>query len=121
MDIEQFRDYCLSLGTVIEKTPFGKFNARFDSILAFYVYGHMFCFVDIDDFSWVNLKAAPDVIEELRAEREAALAPMNMSPKYWVQIRLGHDISDTEILQLVRDAYGIVLQKYAPKPGRRRG
>lgn len=43
MDIEEFRKYCLSLGDVSEKMPFGKFAARYDSILAFYVYGHMFC------------------------------------------------------------------------------
>ncbi len=45
MNIEDFRDYCLSLDNdVIEKTPFGKFAAaRYDSILVFYTVGHMFC------------------------------------------------------------------------------
>ncbi len=115
MDIEQFRDYCLALGEVTEKTPFGKFNARFDSILAFYVCGHMFCFVDIDDFSWVNLKAAPATVEELRDSREAALPPMNMSPRHWVQIRFDMDISDDEIRKLVKEACAIVASKYSPK------
>jgi len=55
MDIEEFRKYCLSLGDVSEKMPFGKFAARYDSILAFYVYGHMFCFIDIDNFTFVNV------------------------------------------------------------------
>ncbi len=62
MDIEEFRKYCLSLGDVSEKMPFGKFAARYDSILAFYVYGHMFCFIDIDNFTFVNVKSTPDEI-----------------------------------------------------------
>ncbi len=38
MNIEDFRDYCLSLGNpgeVEEKTPFGKFARRYESILVF--------------------------------------------------------------------------------------
>ena len=37
MNIEEFREYCLSLGEVKEKMPFGKFAQRFDSLLVFYV------------------------------------------------------------------------------------
>ena len=59
MNIEDFRKYCLSLGDVTEKTPFGKFARRFDSILVFYVLDHMFCFVDMDDFSSVTVKSTP--------------------------------------------------------------
>lgn len=64
MNIEDFRKYCLSLEDVTEKTPFGKFARRFDSILVFYVLGHMFCFVDMDNFSSVTVKSTPDEIEE---------------------------------------------------------
>ena len=35
MDIEWFRDYCLSMEGVTEKTPFGRFSRRFDSVLVF--------------------------------------------------------------------------------------
>lgn len=65
MNIEEFREYCLSMEGVTEKTPFGKFARRYDSILVFYVLDHMFCFVDIDDFSSVTVKSTPDEIEEI--------------------------------------------------------
>lgn len=40
MNIEKFREYCLSLGDdVTEKTPFGKFARKYESILVFYVRG----------------------------------------------------------------------------------
>ena len=41
MNIEGFRDYCLSMDGVTEKIPFGKFAHRFDSLLVFYVLDHM--------------------------------------------------------------------------------
>lgn len=37
MDLTGLRDYCLSMDGVTEKTPFGRFARRFDSILVFYV------------------------------------------------------------------------------------
>ena len=50
MDIERFREYCLSMEGVTEKTPFGKFAARFDSIFVFYVCYHMFWMLDMDNY-----------------------------------------------------------------------
>ena len=60
MDIEQFRNYCLSFEGVTEKTPFGKFAPRFSSVLVFYVCGHMFCMTDIDDFHYAVVKNTPE-------------------------------------------------------------
>ena len=65
MNIEELREYCLSLEDVTEKTPFGKFAKRFDSVLVFYILDHMFCMTDMDDFTSVTVKADPEVIEEL--------------------------------------------------------
>ena len=41
MNIESFREYCLSLGEVEEKLPFAKMPGG-DTVLAFYVNGHTF-------------------------------------------------------------------------------
>ena len=49
MDIEGFREYCLSLPGVSEGTPFEKFKRGKFTILVFYVSGHMFCYFNIDD------------------------------------------------------------------------
>ena len=46
MNIEDYREYCLSLGTDIEeKLPFQKFKSG-EGVLVFYVSGHMFSFFD---------------------------------------------------------------------------
>lgn len=112
MDIESFREYCLSFEVVTEKTPFGKFAARFDSVLVFYVCGHMFCMVDMDDFTGVTVKGAPEVVARLHKTRRSCSSHRNMSAKYWIELQLGGDISDAEILDLVRQSYEIVKAKY---------
>lgn len=118
MDIEQFREYCLAFEGVTEKMPFGKFAARYDSILAFYVLDHMFCFIDIDNFTFANIKSTPDGIEELWMRYNALSKPINRSLKHWVQVTFGHDIPDAKILELTADAYRLVKTQYGKKKSR---
>lgn len=113
MDLIEFREYCLSLDGVTEKTPFGKFAKRYDSILVFYVKDHMFCFIDIDDFSFVDIRLTPDRIDEIKAGYSSVGKPINQSLKYWIQIDFGGDIADSFIRDLVTEAYATVKAKYS--------
>lgn len=115
MDIESFREYCLSFDGVTEKTPFGKFAARFDSVLVFYVSEHMFCMVDMDDFHYAVVKNTPEKIAYLRESRTSWESQPNMSAKYWIQLNFGGDISNAEVFDLVRQSYEIVKSKYAKR------
>ncbi len=112
MNIEEMRDLCLSLGEVTEKCPFGRFAARYDSILAFYVEGHMFCFFDIDDFSYVDVRSTPEAIAEMRERYTSVGHPLNRSLRYWIEVRPGGDMGDAAICDLVRRAYTLVRDKY---------
>lgn len=115
MNIEEFREYCLSMDGVTEKTPFGKFARRYDPILVFYVLDHMFCFVDMDDFTSVTVKSTPDEVEEIRMNHSSVINPLNQRLKHWIQLNLNGDISDRQIYALVNRAYEIVKTKYAKK------
>ncbi len=116
MNIEDFRDYCLSLDNdVIEKTPFGKFAARYDSILVFYTVGHMFCVVDIDNFNSVNVKAAPDEIDRIKLAYSSVSKPLNLSERHWIQLDFNGDIPDSEIYRLVKNSFDTVRKQHAPK------
>lgn len=115
MDIENLREYCLSFEGVYEKTPFGKFAARFESILVFYVCDHMFCMFDMDDFTGVTVKGNPETIATLHETRTACSSHRNMSAKYWIELQPGGDISDAEILNMVAESYEIVKAKYKNK------
>lgn len=115
MNIEEFRDYCLSLGDVTEKTPFGKFARRYDSILVFYILDHMFCFTDMNQFTSVTVKSTPEEIDEIRLNHTSVDNPLNQSLKHWIQLNLNDDITDSEIRALVKRAYDIVKAKYTKK------
>lgn len=115
MDLERFREYCIGLGEVTEKMPFGKFAKRYDSILAFYTMGHMFCFIDIDDFTWVNVKSLPDEIANIRDRFQSVGNPLNQSLRYWIRLDFDGDIPDEEIFRLVKRGYEIVEEKYSKK------
>ena len=56
MNVEEFREYCLSLPDVTEATPFEKFSKGKFTILVFYVNSHMFCYFNVDDFSNITIK-----------------------------------------------------------------
>lgn len=119
MNIEDFREYCLGLEGATEKTPFGKFARRYDSILVFYICGHMFCMTDMDDFTSVTVKLLPEEIEEKRQRYRSAIKPTHMHEKHWVELHLNGDIPPLEIQALVKRSYDIVKAKYTgkkPKP-----
>lgn len=119
MNIEEIRDYCLGLNGVTEKTPFGKFARSYESILVFYVLDHMFCYVDIDNFTSVTVKSTPDEIDEIRMNRSSVSNPLNQSLRHWIQLNLNGDIPDREIYALVKRAYEIVKAKYTKTPKQR--
>ena len=119
MNIEDFRNYCLSIKGVTEKTPFGKFAPRFDSLLVFYVLDHMFCMIDMDDFTYVTVRSTPDEIEDIRLRHTSVESPRNKSLRYWIQLNLNGDIPDREILRLVMRSYEIIRDKYTPKASRK--
>jgi Uncharacterized protein conserved in bacteria len=85
MNIEDYREYCLSLGNDIEeKLPFQKFKNG-EGVLVFYVMGHMFSFFDCNDFSVISLKCQPERIEDLKAQYECIGNPYNESPpRHWI-------------------------------------
>lgn len=112
MNIETLREYCIAMEGVTEKTPFGKFARRYDSILVFYVLDHMFCFVDMDNFTSVTVKSTPEEIESIRMNYLSVGNPLNQSLRHWIQLNLYGDIPDHEIYAAVDRAYDIVKTKY---------
>ena len=76
MNIEDYREYCLSLGEDMEeKLPFTAFRYA-SGVLVFYVHGHMFSFFDCDNFSSSRLNVSRNRIDELKAEYDCIGKPM---------------------------------------------
>lgn len=115
MNIEQLREYCLSLPFTEEKTPFAGFFPSARDILVFYVGAKIFCYFNINKFDQCSLKCAPECIAELKERYQAVGAPFNMSPKYWLSIRFNDDLPDALLLDLVQQSYSLVLASLPKK------
>jgi predicted DNA-binding protein (MmcQ/YjbR family) len=113
MNIEEFREYCLSLGEVEEKMPFAKMPGG-DTLLVFYVSGHTFCYCDLNDLS-VVVKCQTERIPDLLDTAEGVEPPdSHFSTKYWIGINL--QTINTELLkELTQNSYEIVKGKYSKK------
>lgn len=107
MNCEDFRKFCLSLPGATEKMPFQKF-ASAKNILAFYVNDHIFCFYDIEKMDECTVKCHPEQVEELKEKYRGITDPYNLSHKYWIGIHFNSDVSDSLILELVRQSYEII-------------
>ena len=111
MNIEDYRDFCLSLGEdVEEKLPFTAFRYA-SGVLVFYVSGHMFSFFDCDNCSVITLKCQPERIEDLKARFDCIGKPFNESSKYWIGIDAS-TVPDDILRDLTRNSYEIVKAKY---------
>ena len=114
MNIEDYREYYLSLGEDMEeKLPFTAFRYA-SGVLVFYVHGHMFSFFDCDNFSVITLKCQPERIDELKAEYDCVGNPYNESPKHWIGLD-PHTSPDDLTRDLIRNPYEIVKAKYSKK------
>jgi len=112
MNVEEYREYCLSLGEGIEeKFPFTKFKNG-EGVLVFYVCSHMFSYFDCDEFSVISLKCQPERIIDLKEQYACISNPFNESPKHWLGIN-PNTAPEALLKDLTRNSYEIVKAKYS--------
>lgn len=110
MNIETFRNHCLSLKGVTEKMPFTKATNEYDrNLLVFSIGDKWFCFVNIEVFDFCDLKSSPDASTELQSEFDAVRPGYHMNHRHWISVYFNHDMPDERIFELVDDAYHKVL------------
>lgn len=103
MNIEELRDFCLSLPLVEEKFPFDQ------TTLVFYIAGKIFCLANIEEFYRVNVKCDPEDALQLRATYRAVLPGYHMNKKHWNTIQINEDAKDSLIYQWIKDSYNLVI------------
>ena len=110
MNIEEAREYCLSLKNATECFPFD------DVSLVFKVEEKMFLLLPLDaDEPCVSLKCSTDYTEELRERYAAVEGAYHFNKKYWNQVFLNGDADDKLIKSLIDHAYEEVLKKFTKK------
>lgn len=109
MDIEEFRNFCLSLDDVTEEFPFGP------DTLVYKVKGKVFAITGIETFASINLKCNPEEAIELR-ERYAAVKPgYHMNKAHWNTVMMDNSIGNTLLKKWITDSYNLVQAKLPKK------
>lgn len=116
MNVEEFREYCLSLPGVSEKMPFTQVADRYSrDVLCFYVADKWFCFVNIEVFDFCCIKCRPEESEELRRNYEGIKPGWHMNKKYWISVCFDSDVPDSKIRELVAQSYRLVVESLPKK------
>ena len=110
MNIESFREYCLSLKGATERFPFD------ETTLVFFVMNKMFALVDIEDFDdGVNLKCDPEHAIELRERYPCVIPGYHMNKKHWNTIKIDQSIPDSLIFEWTKDSYELIVKSLTKK------
>ncbi len=104
MDIESFREYCLSKPMVTEEVPFGP------DTLVFKVAGKMFALADIEQFESINLKCDPELAIQLREQYPDVTPGYHMNKKHWNTVNTSGLIGDELFRQWIDDSYDLVVK-----------
>jgi predicted DNA-binding protein (MmcQ/YjbR family) len=110
MNIEQFRNYCLSKKYVTESFPFDEVT------LVFKVANKMFALSGLEHHpSTVNLKCDPEKAIELRAQYSDVIEGFHMSKKHWNTIIIEGNLSNKLIEELIDHSYNLVVNGLTKK------
>lgn len=113
MNIEELRDFCLSVKGADESFPFMD-----DRILVFKVMTKMFVYVNIepkDGVFRVSMKCHPDKSVELRERYEGVVNGQHTKALGWNSIYLESDIPDDLIKELILHSVAEVIKKLPKK------
>jgi len=109
MNIEEFRDFCLSMKGVTEELPFGP------DTLVYKVMGKMFALTGLDtEIFTVNLKCDPDRAIQLREEFHYITPGYHMNKKHWNTVN-GDSASTAQLKELTEHSYQLVVASLPKK------
>ena len=101
MNIEEFRDYCLSKKGATESFPFDETTLVFKAV-------KMFALTDIEDEFRINLKCDPEKAIELREEFEQVKPGYHMNKKHWNTVEFEGHATNDEIFSWIDHSYQLV-------------
>lgn len=109
MNIEEVRDYCLSLPMVTEDLAFG------DEHLLFRIMNKIFACVSFELQDYVTMKCDPELAVEIRDLYTEIKPAWHWNKKYWNQVNIRGNLSQDFIKSLIRHSYSEVVKKLPKK------
>lgn len=104
MNIEDVRDFCLSLKGATECFPFD------ETTLVFKVMGKMFCLTDLGGELSVSIKNDPEKNIQLREEFPDVSPGYHMNKKYWNTVRIDGSIQGSLIKDWIAESYDEIIR-----------
>lgn len=106
MNIEEIREYALSLKEVSEGFPFG------NDTLVFKVGNKIFLLASLSsEVLRFNVKCDPEYAVELREQYSCILPGYHMNKKYWNTIIVDGHLSAKQLKEFIKDSYNLVAGK----------
>ncbi|WP_231424984.1 MULTISPECIES: MmcQ/YjbR family DNA-binding protein [Pedobacter] len=106
MDIESFREYCLSLPGTTE-------GMKWDH-LCFMIEEKIFVIADVDTGSSFSIKCNPDEFDALTA-RDGIAQAYHLAKRQWIQVQNLDVLNDKELKARVAESRSLVLAKLPKK------
>lgn len=104
MNIEEFRNYCISKKAVTESFPFD------ETTLVFKVMGKMFALTDVEDEFKLNLKCDPEKAISLREKYPDHVLPgYHMNKKHWNTVVVDGPIPDKLLYEWIDESYDLIV------------
>jgi predicted DNA-binding protein (MmcQ/YjbR family) len=104
MNVEEFREYCISKNGVTESFPFDS------ETLVFKVGGKMFALSGIELFASVNLKCDPERAVDLRETYNGVKPGYHMNKTHWNTVTIDSDVPEQLLLELIDHSYELVYK-----------
>lgn len=108
MNIEDYREFCLSLKGTTEGFPFG------NDTLVIKVKDKVFSLASLEPFSF-NVKCDPEKAIELRESYPDVLPGYHMNKRHWNTIQVSGAVPDDMLRQWIRDSYDLVVKSLPKK------
>ena len=108
MNVEDFRNFCLSLPQVVENAPWT--DPKYQNLITFTVGGKWFCLLHLES-KRCNVKCAPERVVELQSRYQGVQPAWHMNKTHWVTLVLESDVPDREIEDILRRAYGLIVSR----------
>ncbi len=106
MNIEEIRDYALSLKNASESFPFG------NDTIVFKVNNKIFLLASLtSEVLQFNVKCNPEYAVELREQYPAILPGYHMNKKHWNTIIVDGTLTATQLKEFIKDSYLLVAKK----------
>ena len=106
MNIEELRNYALSLKGATEGFPFG------EDTLVFKINNKIFLLASLSsEILQFNVKCKPDHAIELREQYPCILPGYHMNKKHWNTIIVDGSLKKKQLEQFIFDSYSLVAKK----------